>query len=103
MTVAYLCADSYNNSLERTPHGEVSSWRGDWWVDAYFACDLFPDEVNGMSAAALASTLWKFSHSYTASVAKRVTTQDRKANNRLEKDLRPARYARRSRPFSLIR
>ncbi|MBM3293948.1 MAG: hypothetical protein FJY82_05420 [Candidatus Aminicenantes bacterium] len=35
--------------------------RRDWWVNAYLACDLFPDEVRTLDAEALASALWGFS------------------------------------------
>ena len=34
--------------------------REDWWVVAYFACHLSPEEVDGMSAEALAALLWNF-------------------------------------------
>lgn len=34
--------------------------REDWWVDAYFGCDLFPNEVDGLKAESLASILWSF-------------------------------------------
>lgn len=34
--------------------------RKDWWVDAFFARDLSPDEVEGMKPDALASLLWNF-------------------------------------------
>jgi len=34
--------------------------REDWWVDAYFGCDLFPNEVEGMKADTFASILSSF-------------------------------------------
>jgi hypothetical protein len=34
--------------------------REEWWVDAYFGCDLFPEEVEGMTADSLAGILSSF-------------------------------------------
>lgn len=34
--------------------------RKDWWVVAHVACELAPDEVDGMEAEALADLLWTF-------------------------------------------